>query len=102
MVLFSAVSILAYVLLARSFSQEVTGRVHAILNRHIYLAKMYLSHIDKILKWMDNFLSFAVRISFSNEKALYLRAQVEDDHLCVYPLVHHNLMKLLVYIWNRL
>ncbi len=47
MVLLSAVYIFANVLLARSFSQDVTGRVHAILNNTYMFAKNSLSHMAK-------------------------------------------------------
>ncbi len=97
MVLLSAVFIFANVLLACSFSQDVTGRVHAILNNTYMFGENSLSHMAKAnFKEMDDFQSFAVHISFSIEKSLYLQVQVEVDHLYIYQLVYQNLMKLLI------
>ncbi len=67
------------------------------LTTHICSRKIpYHTWLRLTLKWMDDFQSFAVHISFSIEKSLYLQVQVEVDHLYIYQLVYQNLMKLLI------
>ncbi len=89
--------IFANVLLARSFSQDVTGRVHAILNNTYMFGKNSLSHMAKANFKVDGrFSELCCSYFLLHRKSLYLQVQVEVDHLCIYQLVYQNVMKLLI------